>query len=113
MKINHLGLQIAVVLGAGFIVLAGVVPARANLKEIKNYKEAFPDVKLKCIDCHVDEKPKKDEGRHDNNDYGKAVLDAVATPGEKPTAETFKKVGSIEDFAKKAKTQTGETDKKN
>ena|SRR3989338_7451845 len=101
----------AFVIGVCFVL--GTSAAHANLKQIKVYKEAFPDAKVKCSDCHVDEKPKKDKGLHEWNDYGKAVLNAVAAPGEKPTAETFKKVGSIEDFAKKAQTQTGEADKRN
>jgi hypothetical protein len=68
--------------------------------------------------------PKKDDGQHENNDYGKAVIaeaqkeDAAATVKEeakeaaneaakesaekefKITADTYKKVGKIEDFKK-------------
>ena len=99
MKTDHRGLQIAVALGAGFIFLAGAVPARANLKEIKAYKEAFPDTKPKCINCHEAEKPKKDKGLHESNDYGKAAIKL----DPHPTAETFKQLGSFDDFQKKAK----------
>jgi len=92
-------LALCVLLG----LLCWAAPARADLKEIKKYKEAFPDAKPKCINCHVDEKPKKDDGQHDPNDYGKAVLkaaqDAKAEEG-KPTADTYKKAGAIEDFKK-------------
>ena len=76
-----------------------ISPAYANLKEIKAYKEAFPEAKPKCINCHEAEKPKKDEGMHEWNDYGKAAR--AIDP--KPTAEVFKKLGSFEDFAKNAK----------
>ena len=86
-------------------VACWIIPARADVKQIKAYKEAFPDTKTKCIDCHKDEKPKKEDGQHDPNGYGKAVLkEAQEAKAEenKPTADTYKKVGSIEDFAKKA-----------
>ena len=81
--------------------LAGVIcffspAASANLKEMKAYKEAFPDAKLKCITCHAVEKPSKD-GPHGLNDYGQAVLNIHANP----TAETFKQAGKAEDFKKK------------
>ena len=78
------------------LFLAGAIPAHANLKEIKKYKEAFPDAKPKCIECHMDEKPKKDDGQHDPNDYGKAVLNVA----KETTVETYQKVGKIEDFKK-------------
>jgi len=70
--------------------------ASANLKEMKAYKEAFPDAKLKCITCHAVERPSK-EGPHGLNGYGQAVLSANANP----TVETFKKVGKAGDFSNK------------
>ena len=76
-----------------------VVPVQANIAQIKAYKEAYPDTKPKCINCHVAEHPKKDDGQHDPNDYGKAVVKAAGT--EKPTADTYKTVGTIENFGKK------------
>lgn len=81
-----------------FIVLVAVltaagllpsVPASADTKQIKLYKEAFPDEKPKCARCHVDEKPKKDDGQHELNDYGKNVLEI----NKEPDAETYKKAG--------------------
>lgn len=63
--------------------------AWANVKMIKAYKEAYPDEKPKCQYCHVDEKPKKEEGKHEMNDYGKKVLEIA----KEPTTETFKKAG--------------------
>ncbi len=96
MKTND-GPRLVIVLGVltGFLFTAA--PAHANLKETKKYKEAFPDAKPKCINCHMDEKPKKDDGQHDPNDYGKAVIKAAS----EPTVDTYKQVGKIEDFKKK------------
>ena len=91
-------------LGAFFV---WSVKAQADMEQIKTYKEAFPDAKPKCINCHVDAVPKKDEGKHKLNAYG---LKAEGVE-EKPTAKTFKKIGSFEDFMKNeetsGKTQTG------
>ncbi len=81
---------------SAFILWA--VPAQANLTQLKAYKEAYPDTHPKCVDCHVDKMPKKEDGQHDPNDYGKAVIKAAGT--EKPTVDTYKKVGKIEDFKK-------------
>jgi cytochrome c2 len=69
--------------------------ATANLKEMKAYKSAFPEAKLKCSVCHAVEKPSKD-GPHELNDYGKTAVSIDAHP----TAETFKKAGKAEDFKK-------------
>ncbi len=70
-------------------VLIFVSPAFGNVKQIKAYKEAYSDEKPKCQHCHVDEKPKKDEGQHDMNEYGKKVLEIA----KEPTAETYKAAG--------------------
>lgn len=67
--------------------------AWADVGQIKIYKSAFPDSKPKCINCHVDEKPKKEDGKHEPNEYGKKL--AAAKTGEKPDAETYKAVGPI------------------
>ena len=93
-----------------FMVLTGFVfwgiTAHADMTQIKAYKEVYPDAKPKCIDCHVDKMPKKDDGAHENNDYGKAVVKAATDAKlDKPTADTYKAVGTIEDFAKKAATK--------
>ena len=66
-----------------------VLPASANVKMIKAYKEAYPDEKPKCQHCHVDEKPKKEDGKHDMNAYGKKVMEIA----KEPTAETYRKAG--------------------
>jgi hypothetical protein len=83
-----------------FLVLTGfilwAVPVHADMAQIKAYKETYPDAKPKCIDCHVDKMPKKDDGAHDPNDYGKSVLKAAKAAGlDKPTADTYKTVGQI------------------
>jgi hypothetical protein len=103
MKTIHRGLNrvAAYSILSGFVFLAA--SANADMSQIKAYKEAFPDAKLKCINCHVDALPKKD-GSHDNNDFGKAVVKAAGS--EKPTAEIYKKVGTLEDFAKTAPAST-------
>ena len=63
--------------------------AWANVKQIKAYKEAFPEEKPKCIHCHVSEKPKKEAGEHELNDYGKKVKQLR----EEPDTETYKAAG--------------------
>ena len=74
------------------VFLSCAVQAQASMKEIKAYKEAFPDAKVKCATCHSVSMPKT--GAAGLNDYGKA---AMATT---PNAETFKKLGKAEDFKK-------------
>jgi hypothetical protein len=86
------------ILFIGLAVVLGMATAQANMKEMKVYKEAFPDAKIKCIDCHVDAMPKKDAGKHDLNAYGNAV---VAESKDGVTVGTLKKVGKFEDFKKK------------
>lgn len=91
MKINSI-----VVALLGFICVAAFASvASADIKQLKIYKEAFPDAKLKCASCHVDEKPKKDDGAHELNDYGKKVVETA----KEPTADTYKTVGAVENFA--------------
>lgn len=87
----------------GFVVWGTCV--QASIAEKKLYQEAFPDATVKCVDCHTAAMPKKEDGEHENNAYGKAVLEAAkadATAEAKPTVDTYKKVGTIEDFQKKA-----------
>ena len=76
---------------AGFILWA--IPAHANMTQIKAYKEAYPDSKPKCVDCHADKMPKKADGAHDPNDYGKSIIQAAGATA--PTVDTYKKVGPI------------------
>lgn len=76
----------------GALVFMWTAAASAGIPQIKAYKEAYPDAKPKCIDCHVSDKPKKDDGAHDLNEYGKKV---VAIEAE-PTAETYTKAGPID-----------------
>ena len=77
-----------------FLVIALLVflivsPAWANVKQIKAYKEAYPDEKPKCACCHVDKKPSKEEGKHEPNDYGKKVI----ALSKAPTADNYKEAG--------------------
>ncbi len=87
------------ILAAGAFLFTST--AKADLKEIKNYKEAYPETKPKCIDCHVDAMPKKDDGKHELNAYGTAVIAEAkkdAAADTKSTPATYTKVGKIEDF---------------
>ncbi len=66
--------------------------SHANTKEIKIYKKTFEvDKAPKCISCHVNEKPKKDDNNTELNEYGKKVQ-AVK---EEIDEESFKAVGKI------------------
>ena len=88
------------------LVLGISSAAHADMKQVKTYKEAFPDATVKCIGCHTDAMPKKD-GPHDVNDYGKAVMaeaqkaaPQTAEADLKPTAADYQKAGKVEDFKK-------------
>lgn len=81
---------------AFFFLFSPVTPSLANIEQIKEYKKAFPDEKPKCGHCHVDDKPKKEAGAHDPNEYGKKVI--AAKQAEKPDAETYKAVGPNPDI---------------
>lgn len=96
---NAKGLVFSLVVLSGFVLSN---TAQANPDMIKAYKQAFPDAHPKCINCHVSALPKKAEGQHEWNAYGEAVKKAAKDAGlEHPTADTFKKVGKIEDFKEK------------
>jgi hypothetical protein len=71
------------------VVLSG--QAWATMDQAKLYKEVFGGEKPKCIVCHVDKLPKKDDGKHDLNEYGKK-LEAAKT-GEAPDAATYNQAG--------------------
>ncbi len=86
--------------GMIFIFVA-VAKGAADPEQIKVYKKAFPDSKPKCISCHVDEKPKKEDGKHELNAYGLKVM-AIA---EKPTEETYKQAGDFESQTDEKKTK--------
>jgi hypothetical protein len=72
--------------------LAWSARAQANIDTQKLYKKAFPGSKPKCLFCHVDKLPKKDEGAHDLNAYGLKVkgdneevtVEAIQAAGESP-----------------------------
>ncbi len=83
---------LAMILGLAGVTCFFSPVANANLKELKAYKEAFPDATVKCTTCHAVAVPKK--GFAELNDYGKAALAAT------PDAETFKRLGKSEDFGK-------------
>lgn len=70
--------------------------AQANIKQLKVYRTVYPDYKPKCSYCHVDEKPKKDDGKHDLNAYGLKLQELMN--GEPLTEEMVKSIGSHEEF---------------
>ena len=82
------------------LIVGGSITAFATLDQQKLYKAAFPDSKPKCATCHVDAIPKKDEGKHEWNAYGKEVIKQAGETA-KPTAETYKAVGLAEAFQPK------------
>ena len=84
-------MKISLVVLAMVAVFFGILTsANANVEQLKVYKKAFDD-KPKCIHCPVDEKPKKDSGLHELNEYGKKVMQAAGD--ETPTEETYKAIG--------------------
>lgn len=90
MKTHALVIETVIVSVAGVFFASS---AFANLEQAKIYKAAFPDAeKPKCIACHVDKMPKKDDGKHDWNEYGLKVRKVKETPDQ----ETYKTVGKNE-----------------
>jgi hypothetical protein len=87
--------------GLGLVFL--IATAQASMKEMKLYKEVYPDAIVKCIDCHVDTMPGKDDGNHKLNNYGKAAVVEAKKTGANGilTADMYKKLGRVEDFKKK------------
>ncbi|OIO36764.1 MAG: hypothetical protein AUJ72_05705 [Candidatus Omnitrophica bacterium CG1_02_46_14] len=86
-------MKISVLARTGVVVVAGMFVsglALANIVQVKLYKEAFPDEKPKCACCHKYKMPKKDDGMHELNDYGKKVI-AIS---KAPTADNYKAAGS-------------------
>jgi hypothetical protein len=90
MRINIKSMTTFAAFMTGIFLLSPL--ASANMKELRAYKEAFPDAKPKCSTCHTATIPKK--GAAEFNAYGQAAVAAT------PSAETFKKLGKAEDFKK-------------
>ena len=86
---KHRELGVVVFLAALFLVM---VPgnAFATLEQAKLYQATFGGDKPKCQTCHIDKIPKKAEGGHEWNDYGKKLKAAAQAV---PDAEVYKKVG--------------------
>jgi hypothetical protein len=77
-----------------WVFLVCAAQGYASMKEIKAYKRAFPEAKVKCATCHSVAMPKT--GAAGLNAYGQAAV--AANPN--PTAATFKQLGKAEDFKK-------------
>ncbi|MCR4336990.1 MAG: hypothetical protein NUV91_04205 [Candidatus Omnitrophica bacterium] len=82
----------------------------ANLNELKAYREVNPELKADCTYCHLDEKPKKEDGKHDLNAYGlkaKETFDAEKVEGMTKDqicelyAKVFKQLGRHDEFKAK------------
>jgi hypothetical protein len=56
--------------------------SHANPDQAKLYKQVFGGDKPKCLACHVDKLPKKAEGKHDLNEYGKKAAALKSPPDE-------------------------------
>jgi hypothetical protein len=104
MNKNQMSFAVVCIAAVG-VFAAGA--ARADMAQMKIYKEAQPGSKIKCVDCHKDAMPKKDDGQHDVNDYGaaavvagKAEAEAAKATDTQPTVETYKKIGPVESFKK-------------
>ncbi|MBF0331546.1 MAG: hypothetical protein HQL17_06380 [Candidatus Omnitrophica bacterium] len=87
-------------------MLTSLGAVQATPKQRKLYKEVFPDSNPKCAYCHDLDKPRKDGEKLSMNDYGMAIIKAAQDARETkdmeavPVAETYKKVGQVEDFKK-------------
>lgn len=83
---------------AGAASLFFAANGMANIGVVKTYKETFPGEKPKCTCCHVDKSPKKEEGKHEFNEYGKKIFAAKnELKKEKMDGEVLKKVGKNEE----------------
>lgn len=83
----------------------GGLQAEANINQMNMYKKVFTGSKPKCLFCHLDTVPKKEDGKHDFNAYGLKLKET----DEVPTEETYQKVGTVEEFEKKSQDVTGES----
>ncbi len=88
-----------------FVLLLLGKNAAANVEQIKVYKKVFPESKPQCIMCHIDKIPKKEDGKHELNAYGLKVKQTKVEMDAAPNEETYKKVGSAEEFEASQKTQ--------
>lgn len=90
MKHNSISLAFWIAILVSFIAPGS---AYATLEQAKIYKAAFGTEKPKCLTCHIDKLPKKEDGLHEPNDYGKKLM--AANP--KPDEATYKQVGANPD----------------
>lgn len=72
--------------------------AFANVEQLKTYRKVYPDFKPKCNYCHIDEKPKKEDGGHELNAYGLKLKELMVD--DKLTEEMIQSIGNHEDFQK-------------
>ena len=92
-----------------FISAVFISTASANIEQLKVYRKVFPDLKPKCSYCHIDEKPKKEDGKHELNAYGLKLKELMAD--RDLTEEMVKSAGSHEEFKAQDAAVTEVTDK--
>jgi glutamyl-tRNA reductase len=95
----------AMVMGA---MTLSIGTSHANVKQLKTYREVYPDYKPGCVYCHLDEKPKKEDGQHELNAYGMKLKELMN--GQELTADMVNSVGKHEDFKAEETQPAAETD---
>ena len=88
-----------------FLFTLAVPGAWANTDNLKTYRKVYPDLKPSCLYCHLDKVPKKEDGKHEPNAYGK-WLKELAGEGE-ITEEVITKAGRHDEFEVKAAEEGG------
>lgn len=79
-------------------------PASATVDLLKVYKKTYPDVAPKCLHCHTDAKPKKEDGMHDLNPYGEMMAGKLkeAKDMAEPNEEFIKGLGRHDEYVPEA-----------
>ena len=95
MKIKAMAAAVFFMVSFSFLAMDS---AFANLDVVKLYKSTFStDEKPKCLSCHIDKIPKKEEGKHEFNEYGKKISAAKSElKKEKVDEEVLTKAGKNE-----------------
>jgi hypothetical protein len=82
----------AIFIGMTFLFAWGA-PAQghADAKLMKIYREVYPDLKPNCTYCHIDKLPKKEDGQHELNPYGKTIQEKMPGKAKDLSDEDLKK----------------------
>lgn len=79
----------------------------ATKEHLLTYRSVYPEFKPKCFYCHIDEKPKKEDGEHDLNLYGLKLKELMGD--EELTEEMIQSVGNHEEFETQDNAGSAET----